>query len=79
MDDLILNCVEIISASPAKAMLMLRDPHPPTQKHATERGIGVISALAQAIDVFEQLQKTLPDRRGRLMRLADWFTSPKTQ
>ena len=79
VDDLILNCVEIISASPAKAMLMLRDPHPRTHTHATERGIGVISTLSESIDVFEQLQKTLPERRGRLMRLADWFTSPKPQ
>jgi hypothetical protein len=79
VDDLILNCVEIISASPAKAMLMLREPHPPTGKHATERGIGVVSTLAESIDVFERLQQTLPERRGRLMRLADWFTSPKSQ
>ena len=79
VDDLILNCVEIVSASPAKAMLMLRDPHAPTHKHATERGIGVVATLAEAIDVFERLQQTLPERRGRLMRLADWFTSPKAQ
>lgn len=79
VDDLILNCVEIVSASSAKAMLMQRDPHPPTERHATERGIGVISTLAQAIDMFERLQRTLPERRGRLMRLADWFIPPKAQ
>jgi hypothetical protein len=79
VDVLILNCVEIVSASPAKAMLMLREPHPPTRKHATERGIGVIVTLSESIDVFERLQQTLPERRGRLMRLADWFTSPKAE
>jgi hypothetical protein len=79
VDDLILNCIEVVSASPSKAMLMLRDPHPPTQKHATERGVGVITTLREAIDVFERLQQTLPERRGRLMRLADWFVTPKAQ
>jgi hypothetical protein len=79
VDDLILNCVEVVSASPSKAMLMLRDPHAPTQKHATDRGIGVIATLREAIDVFERLQQTLPERRGRLMRLADWFIAPKAQ
>ena len=79
VDDLILNCVEIVSASPSKAMLMLRESQAATHKHATERGIGVVSTLSEAIDVFERLQQTLPERRGRLMRLADWFTSPKAQ
>lgn len=73
VDDLVLNCVEIVSASPAKTMLMLREPNTAAHRHATERGIGVISTLAEALSVFEQLDEMLPERRGHLMRLVDWF------
>lgn len=73
IDDLSLNCVEIVSASPAKALLMLREANKIAEDHATSRGIGVVHSLAEAIGVLERLHDLLPSRRGRLMRLADWF------
>lgn len=73
IDDLSLNCVEIVSASPAKALLMLREENKVAEDHATSRGIGVVHSLAEAIGVLERLHDLLPSRRGRLMRLADWF------
>lgn len=73
IDDLSMNCVDIVSASPAKALLMLRDGNRVAEDHATSRGIGVVHTLADAIGVLERLHDILPSRRGRLMRLADWF------
>lgn len=74
IDDLSINCVEIVSASPAKALLMLRDENKVAEDHATSRGIGVVHSLSEAIVVLERLHDLLPSRRGRLMRLADWFS-----
>ena len=75
VDDQLHNCVDVISASTAKALLLLRDvPDRATQEHAGNRGIGVVSSLEEAIDVLERLHDVLKERRGRLQRLADWFT-----
>jgi hypothetical protein len=76
VDDQVLNCVEVISAGTTKAVLMLRENDAPARAHALNRGIGVVGTLAEAITVFERLQDVLPEKRGRLMRLADWFSSP---
>lgn len=75
IDDLSINCVEIVSASPAKALLMLREEDTIAEDHATSRGIGVVHSLAEAIGVLERLHDLLPSRRGRLLRLTDWFRS----
>jgi hypothetical protein len=77
IDDQFVNCAEIIAASPTKAVLMLRQPDLAMQQHASDRGIGVVTTLADALPVLEGLHELLPARRGRLLRLADWF-SPKT-
>jgi len=73
VDDLVMNCVDVVGASTAKALLLLRTGDQTTQKHATDRGIGVVPTLAEALGVLERLHDHLPSRRGRLMRLADWF------
>jgi hypothetical protein len=74
VDDQIHNCVDVVSASTAKAVLLLRD-HPDTsiEDHATNRGIGVVRSLEEALDVLEHLHSVLRERRGRLQRLSDWF------
>jgi hypothetical protein len=74
VDDQFLNCAEIIAASTTKTILMLRRPDPDTERHACDRGIGVVSSLAEALPVLERLNDLLPARRGRLLRLADWFS-----
>ena len=71
--DKILNCAEVISAGSTKAVLMLRDPDNAARAHAIDRGIGVVSTLAEAITVLERLDEVIPQTRGRLMRLTDWF------
>jgi hypothetical protein len=78
IDDLVLNCVEVISASTAKALLLLRHGDAAAKAHALNRGIGVVSTFDEALGVLEQLQEVLPNRRGRLLRLADWFSPAKT-
>jgi hypothetical protein len=77
LDDQLINCVEVVSASPTKAILMQRTHDATARDHATSRGIGVVATLAAALEVVERLQEMLPQKRGRLLRLVDWF-SPST-
>ena len=77
VDDQIHNCVDVISASTAKAVLLHREARDPAvDAHAVSRGIGVVDSLEEALDVLEHLHGVLRERRGRLQRLADWFTTP---
>jgi hypothetical protein len=73
VDDQLINCVEVVSSSAAKAVLMLRTSDPAARDHATNRGIGVVNTLAEAVTVLERLNDVLPHKRGRLLRLAEWF------
>jgi 5'(3')-deoxyribonucleotidase len=74
IDDQPLNCVEVISASPAKALLMSRDPNAHAQRErALSRGIGAVTTLEEGISVLERLHAIMPSRRGRLLRLSDWL------
>ena len=77
LDDRMVNCLEIISASNSKALMMLRTPEPRAREAAEARGIGVVSSLAEALDAVERLAQLLTTRRGRLVRLADWFQAKK--
>ncbi len=81
VDDQIHNCVDVISASQAKAVLLHRDrPDASIDDHATNRGIGVVRSLEEALDVLDHLHSVMRERRGRLQRLADWFVSrPRPQ
>ena len=74
VDDQLLNCVDVVGGSTAKALLLLRDGQDATtQDHAVSRGIGVVSSLEEAIDVLEHMHESVGERRGRLQRLSDWF------
>jgi hypothetical protein len=77
IDDQFLNCLEVVSASQSKAILILqmgsRSGDQGLEEQATERGIGVVYRLEEVIDVLLQLQDILPQKRGGVMRLADWF------
>ena len=74
LDDRILNCLEIISASNSKAVMVLRNPSDPNARESAEaRGVGVVSTFAEALDAIERFEKILANRRGRLLRLVDWF------
>lgn len=74
VDDQLHNCVDIVSGSPAKAILLMRDgENQAVREHALSRGVGVVSTLEEALDVLERAQQVLVERRGRLNRLIDWF------
>jgi hypothetical protein len=73
IDDQFLNCLEVVGASQAKAILLLQTGDLDLEQQATERGIGVLHRLEEVIDVLLQLQEILPEKRGVVMRLADWF------
>jgi hypothetical protein len=74
VDDQLLNCVDVVGGSTAKALLLQRETHDKsTQDHAVSRGIGVVSTLEEAIDVLEHMHDSVGERRGRLQRLSDWF------
>jgi hypothetical protein len=78
LDDRLVNCVEIISASNSKAVLVLRaSADSPAVAAAEARGIGVVPSLTQALDAVERLAELLTVRKGRLVRLADWFQAKK--
>jgi hypothetical protein len=83
VDDQFLNCLEVVGASQAKAILILQQQaDPDLELQATDRGIGVVHRLEETIDVLLQLQDILPQKRGMAMRLADWFRvkpDPQTQ
>ena len=73
LDDRFVNCLEIISASNSKALMVMRDTDPRTAESAEARGVGVVPSLCRALDAIERLDELLTTRRSRLLRLADWF------
>jgi hypothetical protein len=78
VDDQLLNCVDVVGGSTAKALLLLRDGHDrATEDHAISRGIGVVKTLEEAIDVISHMHESVGERRGRLQRLTDWFGGNK--
>jgi len=80
VDDQLLNCVDVVGGSTAKALLLLRDGQDRgTEEHAISRGIGVVKTLEEAIDVISHMHESVGERRGRLQRLSDWFGSAKNE
>lgn len=79
IDDQFVNCAEIISAGPTKALLMLRDPNRAMHQHAIERGVGVVSTLAQTLPILQQLHELLQGQRGKMIRLSEWFRPQTTE
>lgn len=77
VDDLAVNCIDVASASLAKGLLVLRDDDDAVRQHAIDRGIGVVRTLEEALGVLERIHELQPLRRGRLVRLADWFAAKK--
>jgi uncharacterized HAD superfamily protein len=79
IDDQFVNCAEIIAAGPTKAVLMLRDTNRAMQQHATDRGVGVVSTLADTLPILQQLHELLQSQRGKMIRLSDWFRPKATE
>jgi hypothetical protein len=77
VDDRLTNCVDIIAASRAKAVLLLRRDDPTVRDQALARGIGVVNTLAAALEAIEVFEEAKRASSGRLSRLADWFKPSK--
>jgi len=73
IDDQFVNCAEIIGAGPTKALLMLRDPNPTLRQHAIDRGVGVVSSLADTLPILLKLHEVMQGQRGKMLRLSEWF------
>jgi hypothetical protein len=73
VDDQFVNCAEVVGASTCKALLMMRDEDPVLRKHAIDRGVGVVSSLAEVGPVLEHVDELMRSHRGRLVRLSEWF------
>ena len=78
VDDRITNCVDIIAASRAKAVLLLRREDKHVEEQARARGIGVVNTLEAAIDAILHFEQVKAQSGGRLSRLTDWFKSART-
>jgi hypothetical protein len=77
IDDQFVNCAEIIGAGPTKALLMLRDANAAMHQHAIDRGVGVVSSLAETLPILLQVHELFQNQRGKMIRLSEWFR-PKT-
>jgi hypothetical protein len=77
VDDRLTNCVDIIAASRAKAILLQRNEDQTPREQALARGIAVVSTLEAAIDAVEEFEAAKRTSSGRLSRLADWFKPSK--
>ena len=77
VDDRLTNCVDIVAASRAKALLLQRRDDSTVRDQALARGIGVVETLASAIDAIEEFEVARHAATGRLSRLADWFKPSK--
>ena len=73
VDDQLLNCVDVVTSSHTKALLLMRERGAQLEAQALERGIGVVRSLADAIDAMLTLDQMQEERKGRLQRLTDWF------
>lgn len=73
VDDRLTNCVDIIAASRAKGLLLLRREDATVREQAQARGIGVVTTLTASLDAIEHFEEVKRTASGRLSRLADWF------
>ncbi len=75
VDDQLIECADCVSASTAKAVLMLRDPADQASRdQALSQGVGVVSTLAESLDVIERLDTMVHSKSGALARLKNWFS-----
>jgi hypothetical protein len=74
IDDRVVNCMEVISASHARSLLLARGVlDERVRDDAQSRGVGVVSSLSEALDAVERFEERLTRQQGRMLRLSDWF------
>ncbi|MDQ3068782.1 MAG: hypothetical protein M3R55_03515 [Acidobacteriota bacterium] len=73
VDDQLYNCLDVVTGSHTKALLLQRDPDARSESQATARGIGVVRTLEEALDALQGFDGVQQERKGRIQRLTDWF------
>jgi hypothetical protein len=74
VDDSPQNCVDVISDSKARALLIVRDKDERLEASARRLGIGVASSIANGLDILEQAaeNRNQPSMLDKLARLVGW-------
>ena len=74
VDDSAQNCIDVISDSRAKPLLIVPDEDEATVAAARKLGIGVVSSIGGCLDVLEQATaaRTQPNLLGRIAALVGW-------
>ena len=74
VDDSAQNCIDVISDSRAKPLLIVPDEEEDIVAAARKLGIGVVPGITQCLDVLDQatLAQTQPTLLGKLAALVGW-------
>ena len=74
VDDSPKNCVDVISDSKARALLVMRDFDERTLTSAKRLGIGVAKSIGECLDILEKAVELRdePTLLGRLARMVGW-------
>ena len=74
VDDSPKNCVDVLSDSKARALLVMGDDDERTITSARRLGIGVAKSIAEALDFLEEATEVRdqPSMFGKLARLVGW-------
>jgi hypothetical protein len=74
VDDSPKNCVDVISESKARALLVLRDSDERIEASARRLGIAVVSSIGRCLDLLDQATGVHgePTLLGRLARMVGW-------
>jgi hypothetical protein len=74
VDDSPKNCVDVISDSKARALLVMRESDERTLASARRLGIGVARSIAECLDILEKATEVRdePTLLGRLARMVGW-------
>jgi hypothetical protein len=74
VDDSSRNCVDVISDSNARALLVAKDPDDRTVASARKLGIGVARSIAECLEILEHATeaRTEPGLFDKLARMVGW-------
>ena len=74
VDDSAKNCVDVISDSRARALLILRERDEHMETSAKRLGIGIAGSIGNALDILEQASQHRGEKTvlERLARIVGW-------
>ena len=73
IDDSAQNCLDVVSESPARPLLIVPEPDPVTEASAKRLKIGVARSIGEALDALEQRASGVrPSLLNRLSKIVGW-------